>query len=150
MLQSFDDYRDRMLSIMDNVEPRLGHRPPADSDLLDLGRARMARIVTAYHMFAERELFGPRATDNPAHRLRVRAMAAECAKLAQDFRAFTRECAANPVIPRWANYRLESLAMIGRIRKHLAEAETVACQGIEVPPAPPVVKRAAPGYRTAA
>ncbi|WBO21903.1 hypothetical protein [Sphingomonas abietis] len=130
MLQSFDDYRDKMLSIMANAEARLGHHVPADTAALDLGRARMSRILTAYHMFADRELFGPCIGRDAAQGLRIKAVAAECATLTSDFRAFTRDCAARPVIARWATYRLDSLAMIGRVRQHLvnAEAEARVCE----------------------
>jgi hypothetical protein len=125
-LQVFLDYRDKMLGIMEQGEKGLGHAVPADSLALDLGRTRMARMLTAYHLFADRELFGPCAARDPSCRQRVQAVALECAVLAQDFRAFTRECALNPVIDRWASYRLDALAMMARIRKHLAAAEVEA------------------------
>ena len=143
-LQAFHDYRDRMLSIMAEAEAKLGHTPPPDSLMLDLARNRMARILTAYHLFADRELFGPCAAPDPASRARLMVVAAECAQLAQDFRAFARDCTINPVIDRWAGYRLDALAMMARIRKHLAAAETEAryCASAAQP--------AATGYRSAA
>jgi hypothetical protein len=144
MLQSFDDYRDKMLSITDNAEARLGQHVPADTAALDLGRARMSRILTAYHMFAEREVFGPCIARDAAQCQRIKAISAECATLASDFRAFTRDCAARPVLQRWATYRLDSLAMIGRIRQHLANAE-VEARVCEVQPTTGKI-----GYRTAA
>lgn len=142
-LQSFHDYRDRMLAIMDEAETRLGHAAPADTLMLDLARNRMARILTAYHLFADRELFGPCAAANPARCERIRAVAAECAALAQDFRAFARDCALNPVIERWASYRIDAQAMMARIRRHLAAAEAETRTGTE-PSSPPA------GYRSAA
>ena len=143
-LQAFNDYRDRMLSIMDEAETRLGHAVPPDSLMLDLARNRMARILTAYHLFADRELFGPCAAPDPASRARLKTVAAECTQLAQDFRAFSRNCAVNPVIERWASYRIDALAMMARIRKHLAAAETEAryCAGSQQP--------TTPSYRSAA
>jgi len=146
-LQSFHDYRDRMLSIMDEAETKLGHAAPADTLMLDLARNRMARILTAYHLFADRELFGPAAARDPAGRPRIRAVAAECAALAQDSRAFARDCTIHPVIERWASYRLDAQAMMARIRRHLAAAEAETGTGggggggEQLPP---------PGYRTAA
>ena len=125
-LQSFHDYRDRMLSIMDEAETKLGHAAPADTLMLDLARNRMARILTAYHLFADRELFAACAAPDPASRARLKIVAAECAQLAQDFRAFTRDCTLNPVLGRWAGYRLDALGMIARIRRHLAAAEVEA------------------------
>ncbi|MBA2933310.1 hypothetical protein HZF05_04300 [Sphingomonas sp. CGMCC 1.13654] len=135
-LQAFTEYRDRMLSIMDEAETKLGHAVPADSLMLDLARNRMARILTAYHLFADRELFGPCAAPDPASSARLKIVAAECAALAQDFRAFSRDCTINPVIERWAGYRLDALAMMARIRKHLAAAEVEAryCAGAQQPP----------------
>jgi hypothetical protein len=143
-LQSFQDYRDRMLSIMEGAENSLGHAPPEDSLLLDLARNRMARLLTAYHLFAERELFGPGLARDPAARSRIRPVADECGALAQDMRAFARDCTINPVIERWAAYRIDALAMIARIRGHLAAAEVEArqCSGAG--------RSASAGYRTAA
>lgn len=141
-LQSFHEYRDRMLSIMDEAEEKLGHAVPADTLMLDLARNRMARILTAYHLFADREVFAPAAAGNADRRERIRAVAAECAALAQDFRAFARDCTINPVIERWASYRIDAQAMMARIRRHLAAAEEETRAGAEQsPPA---------GYRTAA
>jgi hypothetical protein len=140
-LQSFQDYRDRMLSIMAEAEAKLGHAAPPDTLMLDLARNRMARILTAYHLFADREVFGPCAAGNPARRERIRAVSAECAALAQDFRAFARDCTVNPVIERWAAYRIDAQAMMARIRRHLAAAEAETRAGADLPP---------PGYRTAA
>jgi hypothetical protein len=143
-LQSFHDYRDRMLSIMDEAETRLGHAAPPDTLMLDLARNRMARILTAYHLFADRELFGPCAARDPACSQRIKAVATECAALAQDFRAFARDCTINPVIGRWAAYRIDAQAMMARIRRHLAAAEAETRAGTGSEQSPP------PGYRTAA
>ncbi|WP_454886537.1 hypothetical protein [Sphingomonas oryzagri] len=143
-LQVFLDYRDKMLAIMEQAEKGLGHAVPSDSLSLDLARTRMARVLTAYHLFADREMFGPCAARDPSCRQRVQAVALECAVLTQDFRGFTRGCALSPVIDRWASYRLDALAMMARIRKHLAAAEMEAryCVGTE--------KAAATSYRSAA
>jgi hypothetical protein len=133
-----------MLSIMADAETKLGHAVPADTLMLDLARNRMARMLTAYHLFAHRELFGPCAACDPAQRQRIKVVAAECAEIAQDFRAFARDCTINPVIDRWAAYRIDAQAMMGRIRRHLAAAEIEAryCAGTDaLPPS---------GYRSAA
>jgi hypothetical protein len=143
-LQVFLDYRDKMLAIMEQAERCLGHAAPPDSLALDLARTRMARVLTAYHLFADRELFGPCAARDPSCRQRVQAVALDCAVIAQDFRGFTRECALNPVIMRWPSYRLDALAMMARIRKHLAAAEVEARYCVST-------ERAAPtSYRSAA
>lgn len=130
MVQSFGDYRDKMLAIMAGAEERLGHDVPADTEALDLARARMSRTLTAYYLFAEREVFGSCIARDAAQCQRIKAVSAECSALAHDFRAFTRDCVTRPVRARWATYRLDSLAMIGRVRRHLAnaEAEALACQ----------------------
>lgn len=143
-LHIFEDYRDRMLSIMAGAETDLGHAVPADSLTLDLARNRMARILTAYHLFADRELFGACIARDSEAQARARQVAAECAALAQDFRAFARDCTIHPVIDRWAAYRLDAAAMMARVRKHLAAAEIEArqCAGTEQAPAI--------GYRSAA
>jgi hypothetical protein len=145
-LQIFEDYRDRMLSIMGDAEQVLGHQPPPDSLTLDLARNRMARVLTAYHLFAERELFAPCGSPDPEARAHTRAIAAECAALAQDFRAFARDCLIDPIIGRWANYRIDALAMMGRIRKHLVNAETEA----RAYPRPVISAPTTKGYRIAA
>ena len=127
-----------------DAETKLGHAVPADTLMLDLARNRMARVITAYHLFADRELFGPCAACDPAQRQRIGIVAAECSELARDFRAFARDCTINPVIDRWAAYRIDAQAMMGRVRRHLAAAEIEArhCTGTET--LPPT------GYRSAA
>jgi hypothetical protein len=145
-LQVFEDYRDRMLSIMGDAEVKLGHQPPSDTLLLDLARNRMARVLTAYHLFAARELFQPTAAMDTAQQLRTKAIAAECAALAEDFRAFARDCITDPVLGRWARYRIDALAMMARIRKHLAAAEIEA----HAYPRAILTAPATIGYRTAA
>jgi hypothetical protein len=145
-LKVFEDYRDRMLSIMAGAELKLRHEPPADTMMLDLARNRMARVLTAYHLFADRELFTTGAAPDPVSRARTRAVAEECAALAQDFRAFSRECLDRPVIDRWPGYRLDALAMMARIRKHLANAEIEA----RAYPRPIIGAPSTAGYRGAA
>jgi hypothetical protein len=130
-MTSFDEYRDKMLAIVATVETLLQSDPPDDTVMLDQCRARMSRILTAYHLYADRELFTPTlGRSDPAQRVRLRDVAANCATLAEEFRAFTRQCAANPVIGRWPEYRLSALAMAARIRRHLhvAEIEIGRCE----------------------
>lgn len=123
-LCSFEDYRDRILSIMALGQAHMPVDPPADTGDLDLARMRIARVLTAYHLYAQRELFNPcAAAADPADRARVRRVERECATLVNDFRAFTRACMAQPVSAHWADYRAEAAAMMQRIRAHLVEAE---------------------------
>lgn len=126
MLLSFEDYRDRILSIIDSAERYIAVDNPRDTEALDLCRTRMSRILTAYNLFAERELFGPcgNTVSNPVQKARIKALSAECAELALGFRNFARECAADPVLGRWTEYRLNARAMMARIRAHLHAAET--------------------------
>jgi hypothetical protein len=124
-MTSFDEYRDRMLAIIATAEKLLLADAATDTEVLDLCRARMSRIFTAYHLYADRELFTPcMALSEPMQRARVKEISAECAVLAQEFRAFTRQCVDNPVSERWQEYRVAASAMMGRIRRHLAAAET--------------------------
>jgi hypothetical protein len=126
MLTSFEDYRDRMLSIMAEAEKRLSHDVPPDTDALDLARTRMSRIFTAFHLFADREFFcaAAMAAEDPAQCARLKALSGECATLAGDFRAFTRDCVTRPVIHRWASYRMDARTMMARLRQHIAAMDT--------------------------
>jgi hypothetical protein len=146
-LQVFEEYRDKMLSIMGEAELSLRHQPPADTLLLDLARNRMARIITAYHLFADRELFRTTPAMETAQQLRLKALAAECGTLAQDYRNFARDCTIDPVLGRWAGYRIDALAMMARVRKHLASVEMEALAGVR-----PMIKASetARHHRTAA
>jgi hypothetical protein len=132
-LTCFEDYRDRMLSIMTDADARTPDAAPADTAMLDLARARMARLLTAYHLFAERELFTPcAAVATPARRLQLRAIAADCTAIATDFRAFTKACAGQSVRNAWALYRMEATEFRVRIRRHLREVEDEVLHGMEM------------------
>lgn len=124
-LSSFEEYRQRIEALLALVEPSPVDAAPADPAALDHARIRMARIITAYHLFADRELFTPcaYALRDPAQKAQIKAVAAECATLAQDFRRWARDCQEGDVAVRWPAYRAEATAMATRIRRHIVGAE---------------------------
>lgn len=124
MRASFQDYQDKILTVAGYATLLLTAEPPEDTSELDHCRARMARIFTSYHLYAEREIFGPRARiAGLGQRLSVNGLSADCASIAADFRAFARQCAETPVVARWPSYRVSALAIIDRIRNHLRLTE---------------------------
>jgi hypothetical protein len=127
MLLSLKDYHERMFSIIETAENYLEPSPPSNLDVVTLCRTRMARMLTSYHLFAQREIFEPQlACGDFAARVRTTALANECASLANDFRAYSRLRSNENVLDFWPEYRAGALGIIGRVRQFIARIEAEA------------------------
>lgn len=92
-------------------------------DVAGLARQRWAlmRALTAYQLFKHREIFDPalaQATPATAHRL-VR-MKRACLDLGDAFRGHVQRWSGSDVKAQWATYQPSALAIITRIRAHIA------------------------------
>ncbi len=121
VLQRLHDHHVEILTIMLGAETLL--TDAAVHDIAGLARARwtLMRALTAYQLFTQREVFAPalaRATPTEAHRVLLLKRA--CTDVGDAFRAYVQTWSATDVGAHWATYQPAALAMITRIRAHVA------------------------------
>ena len=120
-LDRLHEHQGEILALMRTAEPML--TDPLARDVPGLARARWAlmRALTAYQMFKHREIFDPliaKAAPGEAHRLL--RMKRACLDLGDVFRAYVQRWSACDVEGRWAEYQPAALAMMARLRTHIA------------------------------
>jgi hypothetical protein len=119
MREMLEQYLERIIAITVAAEMVIPVDPPEDTSHLEYQRMRMARTLTAYQLFVNRELFQPLLASSDSTDVECgRTLRAECATLADAMRAHTRKWAVQPPAGKWDEYRPAALAMIGRIRAH--------------------------------
>ena len=128
MFQRLQDYHAWMLAILDEVEPLLRdgtERPPAG--YLGVRRQAMGQILSAYQRFVHREFFDPLiAGGSAANAALARAMKIECIDMTEGFRLIQRRWMGEDVSDHWDEYRTVALAMMARMRRHIADVADMA------------------------
>ena len=92
-------------------------------DTAGLARARwaMMRALTAYQLFKHSKIFDPMiAKARPADAHRLLRMKRACTDMGDAFRAYVQQWSACDVGASWAEYQPAALAMIARVRAHIA------------------------------
>lgn len=114
-------HQDGILALMRGAEPLL--TDPGLRDVAALARTRWAlmRALTAYGLFKHNEIFDPAI----ARRLlgeadRATRMKQACVAMGQDFRDYVGKWSGTDVAGEWARYQPAALAMMARLRQHLA------------------------------
>lgn len=121
-LERLDAYQIDVLSILQDAEPLL--TDPARRDVAALSRARWAlmRSLTAYQLFKHHEVFDPLlAKARPADAVHLLRMKRACTDLGDAFRTYVQRWSSSDVEAQWATYQPDALAMIARIRQHVAK-----------------------------
>ena len=121
LLDRLHQHQEGILGIMRGAEPLL--TDPSLRDVAALARSRWAlmRALTAYQHFKHGEIFDPviarrlLGDDGRAERLK-RA----CLAISEDFRGHVAKWSACDVTGEWAQYQPAGLAMIARLRAHIA------------------------------
>jgi hypothetical protein len=115
------DHQLQILNILNGAEPLL--IDPAKRDVAALARARWAlmRALTAYQLFKRHEVFDPLlAKARPADAYHLVRMKRACTDLGDAFRHYVQRWSSTDVEAHWAEYQPAALAMITRIREHIA------------------------------
>jgi len=119
MRDMLEQYLERIIAITVAAELGISLDPPEDIARLEYQRMRMARTLTAYQLFINRELFQPLlASSDSADVACGRELRDECTALADAMRAHTRKWSGVRPAEMWDEYRPAALAMIQRIRAH--------------------------------
>jgi hypothetical protein len=121
LLDRLRAHQDGILVIMGGAEPLL--RDPAVRDVAALARARWAlmRALTAYGLFKHNEIFDPAICRRVlGEAQRVERMKRACITMGDQFRAYVTKWSGTDVAGEWAIYQPTALAMIARLREHIA------------------------------
>lgn len=123
MRDMLEEYLERMIAITVSAEIEILSAPAVDFAHLDSHRMRMARTLTAYQLFAHRELFHALLSSRHAADVECgRRLGTECNALAEAMRAHARKWAAQSPAAMWEEYRPAALGLIERIRQHILHA----------------------------
>lgn len=120
MLNSLEEYRDRMIAITDRAAVHLQQCTP--EGILELGRCRaeMSRVLTIFQLFVHREIFEPlTASGDPAKRRLGNELKTECIVLTEEFRHSCRRWNNVDLQEHWAEYQPSAFAFRRRILTHL-------------------------------
>lgn len=121
ILTRLEDHQARATAMMDAAARILEANRAEDAP--EMGRARwgMMRLLTEYQMFKHREIFDPAIrSGSPEAQRAAREMKAQCIAVGEEFRAYVAKWASTGVADNWAEYRTAAMAMIARIREHIA------------------------------
>ncbi|RDE06506.1 hypothetical protein [Sphingomonas aracearum] len=120
MLDSLEDYRERMVAIIDRVRPYLTECTPAGVAEIVRSRDEMARVLTIFQLFVHREIFEPlTAGIDPARRRLGTELKTECILLTEEFRHSKRRWNDVDLALHWAEYQPAAVAFRRRILDHL-------------------------------
>lgn len=120
MRDMLEEYLERMIAITVSAEIEILSVSGTDFGHLDSHRMRMARTLTAYQLFAHRELFQPLLSSRHATDIECgQRLSTECNALAEAMRAHARKWAAQAPAAMWDEYRPAALGLIERIRQHI-------------------------------
>lgn len=126
MLSSMEEFRNRICEIAARAGPHLVEQS-ADG-VIELGRCRseMARILTIYNLFVQREIFEPLLRgSSPSEVAAAKNIKAECICLVEEFRIFTIKWRTGDVAARWAEYQPEAVEFRRRVQRHFERVMTV-------------------------
>ena len=121
LLDRLQTHQDGILAIMRGAEPLL--RDPVSRDVAGLARARWAlmRALTAYGLFKHNEIFDPainrRVLGEAQHAERMKRA---CVAMGDEFRGHVTKWSGTDVTGEWASYQPAALAMMARLRAHIA------------------------------
>jgi hypothetical protein len=134
LLERLHGFQDRALAIVEHTEAIL--RSGSAANAIELGHARweLTRVLTAYQMFMHRELFQPVIDGGRADRARIAiGLKADCIAIGEDFRHYVAKWSAVGITDRWAEYKAAALAIITRLRRHIARERWAAEQLLLAP-----------------
>lgn len=121
LLARLHQHQDGILAIMRGAEPLL--RDPTLRDVAGLVRARWAvmRALTAYQLFKHQEIFDPAIQGRLLGGVeRAERMKRACVAISEDFRGYVSKWSGSDVSGEWAAYQPSALAMLQRLRDHIA------------------------------
>ncbi|WP_019833902.1 hypothetical protein [Sphingomonas sp. PR090111-T3T-6A] len=127
MRDMLEEYLERMIAITVSAEMEILSVSGTDFAHLDYHRMRMARTLTAYQLFAHREMFHALLSSRHAADVECgQRLSVECNALAEAMRAHARKWAAQEPAAMWGEYRPAALGLIERIRQHILHARAGA------------------------
>ena len=121
LLEQLRQHQDSVLSIMDEAEPML--RDPAQRDVAGLARARwaMVRALATYQLFKHNQVFDPVVQGRLVGQgERAARMKQACIAVGDEFRGYVGKWSGTDVGGAWETYQPAALAMIARLRTHVA------------------------------
>ena len=121
LLDRLHAHQDGVLAIMRGAELLL--RDPASRDVAGLARARWAlmRALTAYGLFKLNEIFDPAISRRVlGEAQRAERMKRACVAMGDEFRGHVAKWSGADVAGEWASYQPAALAMMARLRAHIA------------------------------
>ena len=121
LLDRLQGHQDAILAIMRGAEPLL--TDPALRDVAQLARARWAlmRALTAYALFKHNEIFDPAISRQLlGEAQRAARMKQACTAMGNEFRGYVTKWSGCDVEGAWGTYQPAALAMMARLRQHIA------------------------------
>lgn len=121
LLDRLRQHQDSILGLLRGAEPLL--TDPGLRDVAALARMRWAlmRALTAYSLFKHHKIFDPAIARQALGDLpRADRMKQACVAMGSDFRDYVGKWSGTDVAGEWASYQPAALAMIARLRQHLA------------------------------
>ena len=118
------DHQREILTILNGAEPFLTEPPKRDVAALARARWALMRALTGYQLFKHREVFDPLlAKARPADAYNLVRMKRACTELGDAFRSYVQRWSGADVEAQWTEYQPAALAMIARIREHIAREQ---------------------------
>lgn len=121
VLTPLNEHQSGILAIIRGSEPLL--LAPLERDVAGLARARWAlmRALMGYQQFKHREIFDPAIAGAVlGDAQRAGRMKRACTIMSDEFRGYVAKWSAADVGGSWPSYQPAALAMVARLRAHIA------------------------------
>ena len=127
MIERLKWHQDRALDVAARAEAMLVLDDPAEAPSLAKNRWEIMRALMPYAAFKHGELFPAMiACARPEQLTTVNRLRGDCLKLGEDLKIYVGRWSSVNVPDHWAEYRSAAIAMIDRLRAHMAREERAA------------------------
>lgn len=119
-LAQLDAHQAVILEMLKRGEGLL-NAPERDAGALARTRWELVRALMAYQRFKHSEIFDPVAAKGCTDEARLaRRLKSDCLQMGEAFRAYVATWSSRSVLECWAEYHPAALALVARIRDHMA------------------------------
>jgi len=127
LLAQLAEHQAKVLEIVRRAQPLMASDATPDPHLASRARWELTRVLGAYQVFKDYELFDPIIRDGPPERVRIaELMKAESLALGEEFRAYLARRVSLGVAADWAGRRPAACKLARRIEAHLSRERWVS------------------------
>lgn len=121
-LELFKMHHDEIIELLAEADQIMVRNDPDRNKSIALLRWQLLRALRNYQLFKHTEVFDPLSRDeNGARAAQARSMKARCITIGEQYHAHVQKWSLHGDQSFWQDYQREAVAMVRKLRQHLAE-----------------------------